>query len=108
MLQIQPRFQPLYRNIQTDLKQIHTQYYPDLTDEEFALSKENQIKVLYERGKLLQITTIPKVLSGLSEQSTVLINKDRKNFGSTHTIHHTTCRYTQNRFRMRNTILMIT
>ncbi len=55
MLQIQPRFQPLYRNIQTDLKQIHTQYYPDLTDEEFALSKENQIKVLYERGKLLQI-----------------------------------------------------
>lgn len=60
MLQIQPRFQPMYINqlnnlTNTSLKQIHATYYPDLTDEEFALSKENQNKVLFERGKLLQL-----------------------------------------------------
>lgn len=55
MLQVQARFQPLYTTQTTSLKQIHTQYYPDLTDEEFALPKEKQNQVLFERGKLLQL-----------------------------------------------------
>ena len=60
MLQIQTPFQPMYINqlnkqLNTDLKQIHVRYYPDLTDDEFALPREKQNQVLFERGKLLQL-----------------------------------------------------
>ena len=39
----------------TDMNQIHSKYYPDLTNDEFSADVQTRNKLLYERGKLEQL-----------------------------------------------------
>lgn len=39
----------------TDMNQIHSMYYPDLTNDEFNANMQTRNKLLYERGKLEQL-----------------------------------------------------
>ena len=48
-------YERLNRVMNTDIRQIHSLYYPDLTEDEFNADTLTRNKILYERGKLEQL-----------------------------------------------------